>query len=206
MEEFQMKTLLKLTIVFTILLFACNAWAQNLPQCEVDANGLPMAPDQGVCFMGPTGGWFIFWINDGSKSVTLFDPSLAGDNIFWRLNSKGKGFEHQHVKDGYFAFLCKDNTKCEKAFWKEFLVWDSLSFGRVTLTANEAMIPNLTESGTELLGTCPSIMRAKGEVTDHGGQGNQTDELQAIMTTVPDHDEASGCSEPIVKIKITPSK
>jgi hypothetical protein len=203
MEEFQMKTLLKLTIVFTILLFACNAWAQNRPQCELDANGLPKAPDQGICFWGPNGGWWMTLINDGSKSVLVLDGNFAGDNIFFRFNSKGKGFEHQHVKDGYIAFLCKDNIMCQDKFWDEFWTWDSFSIGPVTLTENSAMTTTL-DPFPLFMGTCPSITRVNGEVTDHGGLGDQTDDLHALLTVVPDHDEASGCSELMAKIKITP--
>jgi hypothetical protein len=204
-----MKTFLKLTIVFTILLFACNAWAQNRPECITIANAfgfpVPQPPDRGVCFWSPEPGSAeaatIFYVYDGENLIIIMSDAL-GENNFSRLDPQLKGKFHAHDMDGVTAYLCsQDAATCLTNFWLTLFGLQELEdfwfIGPGKLSANGA-------SPTGLTLTCPYEIRFRGTVTANDESGNEY-KLQAFTTYVIDHnppDPNAVCREAMTKISI----
>jgi hypothetical protein len=193
-----MKTLLKLTIAFTVLLFACNAWAQGQPQCPLDPNvlwPLPMLPDSpGACFFSNTGMPSIFFVVDESKLLAVLSLE-TGANDFFRFNPKGKGFWHEQDKDGTSAFLCTDWPNCGTDQYGNPND-NSWFMGTVTLTINGATPDNIYG-----VATCPYTLKMKGQLADGFGFGNQI-RMHALATSVKDPN--LGCRMSLSKIDIDP--
>jgi|WetSurMetagenome_2_1015567.scaffolds.fasta_scaffold324208_2 hypothetical protein len=193
-----MKTLFRLTIVFTVLLFACNVWAQNRPICPVDdVSGWIALPDPpGSCFVDTTEGIYgigsIFLIADGTQLLVVFSGN-DGNNDFFRYNPKTEGFMHNHDKEGVTAFLCT-NWPSSCGLLPNGGFDASWFIGPVTLTVNASMDNAVSVD-------CPYSIRVQGELIDSNGQGNQV-KLHALDTWVPD--SKSGCRESMVKIKVDP--
>ena len=190
-----MKTFLRLTMVFTIILLACNVWALGPPQCPLDPNypdwDQPTMPDNpGACFFSNTGVESQFFIYDGTRLVWVFSPQTdAHANDFFRFNSKGKGFWHELAKDSAVAALCTDMTLCDYS--------DEVWFvGSVTLTLIGAS-PN----GVYGEATCPWTVRVHGELENFVFPEDHV-KLHALGTMVKDPN--LGCREPLIKIDVDP--
>lgn len=193
-----MKTFLRLTIAITILLFACNVWAQNRPQCPIDPDSgwIPMADAPGACFAGTTGWASWTEVFDGQKRVWVFDNTGAND--FLRLDPNGKGFWHQSDKDGNDALLCA-NVPCGSPWDPNNPKQASWFWGTVTITANTSMYTDMDGVWPD----CPYTVQIKGELADNFGTGNPV-KLHALNTWVPDPDSDWGCRVSMIKIDIDP--
>jgi hypothetical protein len=205
-----MKTFLRITIAFTILLFVCNAWAQNRQECPtleiIPGVYLPLPPDSpGACFWSPDpgsiGAWTIFFMYDGENLVLVFSLGL-GDNNFTRFNPQGKGSIHLNDKDGVTAYLCsQDLDTCISDYSANGLFGELADFWFIGPG-------NLVVNGGSNGGTleCPWEVRFKGTVAN--GAGHEV-KLQAFTTYVIDHtpdsnDLIPGCREAMTKISINP--
>jgi len=196
-----MKTFLRLSVVFTILLFACNAWAQGLPQCPttepfpgVFVPQPPVSP--GACFFDGTGLWTLFFVADGTKALGVLSFG-AGENDFFRFNSQGKAFWHQNDKGGTSAALCVDSPNCgvDQYGWPNDGTW---FIGEVTIKVNGRVVTN----PFGFLMSCPWNISIHGELADNFGEGNKID-VNALMTVVQDHkQDPVGCRTSMTSIKI----
>jgi len=187
-----MKTFLRLTMVFTIILFACNVWAQNRPLCPIDEiTGMPILENiQGVCFLDPLGSWWL--MNDGQEALFMFSMS-TGVSDFIRVNSNDKGFSHTQDRDDLGGFLCT-NPPCAwppggSSEWFQ---------GPGTLTANNGATLGATGN---FFATCPLTIRFKGELADQFGTGNRVN-VHAFLTVVKDPE--LGCKASLIRIDVDP--
>jgi hypothetical protein len=207
-----MKTLFRLTIVFTILLFACNVWAQGRPQCPTyqPIPGfpdfvLPLPPDSpGACFWSPdpgsisAGTFFYLW--DGTNFIVAVSPGL-GVNNFTRFNPKGEGFLHLDDKDGVELFVCDQGLDACFADWIGQIFGDPLDDS--WLLGSGMLQVNGGSTGAAI--QCPFDIRVKGTVADGAGYDY---ELKAFTTYVVNRKEPApgdlvpGCTEAVTKIFI----
>jgi len=182
-----MKTFLRLTMVFTIILFACNVWAQNRPLCPIDETGMPILENiQGVCFLDSLGSNWL--MNDGQEALFVFSGS-TGVSDFMRFNSDGKGFGHIQDRDDLTGFLCA-NVPCNWPPW----AWPESFQGPGTLTVNTGLTG-------DLFATCPVMLRFKGELADQFGTGNRVN-VHAFLTVVKDPE--LGCKASLIRIDVDP--
>jgi hypothetical protein len=197
-----MTTFVRLTIVFTILLFACNVWAQGIPQCPLNPNvpwPVPLPPDSpGACFFDGTGVATIFYVLDGERLLGVLSFG-TGENDFFRFNPNLKAFWHMHDKGGTAAALCTDWPNCgvDEWGWPNDATWFE---GEVTIKVNSRAVA--TDLG--FYSTCPFNINVKGQLADDFGEGNKIDML-ALTTVVPDHEQdLPGCRISMTSIKIDP--
>lgn len=206
-----MKTFVRLTVVFTILLFACNIWAQGRPECptyqpipEIPDFNLPLPPDSpGACFWSPDPGsisaWTIFYLSDGTNFAVALSAGL-GDNNFTRFNPKSKGFLHLDDGDGVELFVCDQGLETCVSDWI-FYAWFGVPLQDYWLIGSGMLKANGGATGANLL--CPFDIRVKGTVAD--GAGHEY-ELKAFTTYVINHKEPDpgdlipGCTEAVTKI------
>jgi hypothetical protein len=197
-----MKTFLRLSVVFTILLFACNAWAQGLPQCPttepfpgVFVPQPPVSP--GACFFDGTGLWSLIYVVDGAKVLGVLSFG-TGENDFLRINPNLKAFWHQNDK-GSAAALCLDWPNCgvDDYGWPNDETWFE---GEANVKVNSAAVT--TDFGFYF--KCPLKFYVKGQLADNFGEGNKLDML-ALTTMVQDYkQDPVGCRMSMTSIKIDP--
>ena len=206
-----MKTFLKLAIVFTVLLFACNVWAQNRPECTTVVNEfgfpVPQPPERGVCFWSPEPGsifaWTIFFVYDGENFVYVFSLG-EGENNFSRLDPQLKGKWHSNDKDGVTASLCSQDVDTCIAD-----LFDLDGNGHLEdfwfIGSGELKVNGKSPTGVSL--ACPFEIRFSGTVTANDGSENEY-KLQAFSTYVINHKETDPsdlfpvCKEAMTKISI----
>ena len=199
-----------LVFAVTTLLLACNAWAQDRPECVTVENEygfpVPQPPDRGVCFfnMEPGGDHSatMFFVNDGENLVFIWSDGL-GENNFSRLDPRLKGKFHAHDGDGVTAHLCSQDTNtCLMD-----LVYNSLIGTPLPdywfIGPGELLVNGASPTGVTIW--CPAEIRFRGMVAANAGSGDLY-QLQAFSTSVkdPHAPDPNSCRGAMTRISIDP--